>query len=311
MISVENVSKNFGAIRAVNGVSFKIETGEVVGFLGPNGAGKSTTMRMITGFLPVTEGRVEIGGIDMAANPVAAKAKIGYLPESAALYTDMEVTDFLLFMGRMRGMAAAKLNERLKAVVRQCQLEGVLGRKIATLSKGYRQRVGLAQALLHDPDILILDEPTVGLDPNQIFEIRELIRDIGRHKTILLSTHILQEVSATCQRVIIINAGRVVAEGTPESLTAGDMTQASYRTAIRGAAQPIRDELMKLPGVISVTLSRSEGDLHHFAVSASGAEDLSELIFQMVVANNGSLALLTREKRSLEDVFKQLTKYAA
>lgn len=311
MISVENVSKKFGAIRAVNGVSFKIETGEVVGFLGPNGAGKSTTMRMITGFLPATEGRVEISGIDMAANPVAAKAKIGYLPESAALYTDMEVTDFLMFMGRMRGMTAAKLHERLKAVIRQCQLEGVLGRKIATLSKGYRQRVGLAQALLHDPDILVLDEPTVGLDPNQIFEIRELIRDIGRHKTILLSTHILQEVSATCQRVIIINGGRIVAEGTPESLTAGDMTQASYRTAIRGAAQPIREELMKLPGVTSVALSRSEGDLHHFTVSASGAEDLSELIFRMVVQNNGSLALLTREKRSLEDVFKQLTKHAA
>lgn len=311
MISVENVTKNFGAIRAVNGVSFQIETGEVVGFLGPNGAGKSTTMRMITGFLPPTSGRVDIGGTDMAKDPVAAKAKIGYLPESAALYTDMEVTDFLFFMGRMRGMTSAKLAERLKAVVRQCQLEGVLGRKIATLSKGYRQRVGLAQALLHDPDILILDEPTVGLDPNQIFEIRELIRDIGRHKTILLSTHILQEVSATCQRVIIINGGRIVAQGTPDSLTSGDLSQASYRTAIRGSAERIQEELLKLPGALNVALNRSEGDLHHFTIAASGAEDLSEMIFQMVVRNNGSLALLTREKQSLEDVFKQLTKHAA
>lgn len=311
MIQIENISKSFGSIQAVKNLSFTIDTGEVVGFLGPNGAGKSTTMRMITGFLPPTSGRVLVDNIDVTRQPVAAKSRIGYLPESAAIYVEMEVSDYLSFMGQMRGMASVRLKERLKAVVNQCQLNKVLGRRIGTLSKGYRQRVGLAQALLHDPDILILDEPTVGLDPNQILEIRELIRDIGKTKTILLSTHILQEVSATCQRVIIINDGIIVAQGTPDSLTEGKVEQSQYRVVLRGDASLIRGELARLTGFVEAALIRSEGDVHHFAVLAATTRDLGEEIFHMAVRNNLILSQLVRERQSLEDVFKQLTKQAA
>jgi ABC-2 type transport system ATP-binding protein len=214
MISLSNVSKFYGAVRAVDGITLEIGRGEIVGFIGPNGAGKSTTMRMITGFMPPTSGKLTVGGVDAVAEPKTAKAKIGYLPESAAVYTDMEVTDFLRFMGKMHGLPPTTLRQRLKVVICQCQIEKVLGRKINTLSKGYRQRVGLAQALLHDPEILILDEPTVGLDPNQIIDVRGVIREISHNKTILLSTHILSEVEAICQRIVLINEGRVVAQGT-------------------------------------------------------------------------------------------------
>jgi ABC-2 type transport system ATP-binding protein len=308
MISLQNISKRFASIKAVDDVSFTIERGEVVGFLGPNGAGKSTTMRMITGYLPPSNGKVVIDGADIQEEPVAIKRKIGYLPESAALYTDMEVTDFLRFMARMHGLPETKLVERLKTVVHQCQLQSVLGRKIGDLSKGYRQRVGLAQALIHDPEILILDEPTVGLDPNQMAEIRELIKEIGKSKTILLSTHILSEVVATCQRVIIINEGKIVATGTPQELMAGERNQTTYNVAVRGDLMPIKEELEKLPNFSDLTFHTIQDDLHKFTVSCSDHEDHSEQIFERVVKNNWRLTMLVKEQQTLEDVFKDMTK---
>lgn len=308
MLSVQNIKKNFDTTVAVNDVSFEIRQGEVVGFLGPNGAGKSTTMRILTGFLNADSGTVCIDGMDISQNPVKAKKMIGYLPESAALYQDMEVTDFLGFMGKMRGLCGANLKERLRTVIRQCQLSSVLGKRIHTLSKGYRQRVGLAQALIHDPQILVLDEPTVGLDPNQITEIRELIRDIGRTKTILLSTHILPEVSATCGRVIIINAGKIVAEGTPETLSQNQIKKSLYHVAIRGDVELITARLKDLPGFVSSHIKQGQNNLHQVTLETQVSEDLSETIFDLAVQNQWRLSKLTREHMSLEDVFRDLTR---
>lgn len=308
MLSVKNIKKTFDDVVAVDDLSFEISQGEVVGFLGPNGAGKSTTMRIITGFINADAGQVKIGDFDMAKSPVAAKKMIGYLPESAALYTDMEVTDMLLFMGRMRGLSGQHLNTHLAAVVKQCQLARVLGKRIGTLSKGFRQRVGLAQALIHDPQILILDEPTVGLDPNQIIEIRDLIREIGKSKTILLSTHILPEVSATCRRVIIINNGRIAAEGTPETLSENQIKKSLYHVAIRGNIDLIETRLKDLPGFIDSQIEQSQDNLHHVTLTTKADEDLSETIFELAVKNQWRLAKLTRDRLSLEEVFRDLTK---
>lgn len=307
MITLKDVSKSFGPVRAVARVSFDVGQGEVVGFLGPNGAGKSTTMRMITGYLPADSGQITVSGIDVATDAVAAKAKVGYLPESAALYTDMEVVDFLLFMGRMRGLTHVRLKQRLKVVVHDCQLAPVLGRRIATLSKGFRQRVGLAQALLHDPDVLILDEPTVGLDPNQIGEIRSLIKEIGQTKTILLSTHILQEVNATCRRVLIINNGTIVAAGTPETLVKQSAEAATYELNVRGTLAEINRRLTELPHYQNHEVKESQDGRHEVIVRCAGEQDMSEEIFQLAVAHKWTLSKLVRGQQSLEDVFKKLT----
>lgn len=307
MISVQNISKHFGSIKAVDNISFEIQPGEVVGFLGPNGAGKSTAMRMITGFLPPNSGKITIGDKDMLASPVAAKKKVGYLPESAAIYLEMVVIDFLIFMARMRGMKTPVIKARLKVVTEQCQIATVLGRKIGDLSKGYRQRVGLAQALLHDPEILVLDEPTVGLDPNQIGEIRQLIKKIGQTKTILLSTHILSEVTATCQRVMIIKAGKIVAQGTPESLMNGSRNKITYRVALRADLEAIIKRFASFPHFHDLEVIKSEKDLHHCLVHCDGQSDMSEEIFDMAVKNSWRLSELVREQQSLEDVFKDLT----
>ncbi|MDH5210895.1 MAG: ATP-binding cassette domain-containing protein [Betaproteobacteria bacterium] len=218
MIRIENLVKAFGAKRAVDGVSFAVERGEVLGFLGPNGAGKSTTMRMITGFIPPTSGRVSVGGHDVAEAPLAVKRLIGYLPEAAPSYPDMTVHGFLSFAAEMRGLAGGARKKALGRVVELCFLGSVLHQSIDTLSKGYRHRTCLAQALIHDPEVLILDEPTDGLDPNQKHEVRKLIRELGRTKSIIFSTHILEEVDAVCTRAIIIDRGRIVASGTPDEL---------------------------------------------------------------------------------------------
>ena len=218
MIKIENLVKTFGAKRAVDGVSFGVERGEVLGFLGPNGAGKSTTMRMITGFMPPTGGRVTVGGFDVAESPLEAKRLIGYLPENAAAYSDMTVQGFLRFAAELRGLTGEALKKAVRRVVDLCFLESVMRQSIDTLSKGYRHRTCLAQALIHDPEVLILDEPTDGLDPNQKHEVRNLIRELGKTKAIVFSTHILEEVDAACSRAIIIDRGRIVANGTPEEL---------------------------------------------------------------------------------------------
>jgi ABC-2 type transport system ATP-binding protein len=314
MISAQNISKSFGPVKAVSDVSFEIKTGEVVGFLGPNGAGKSTTMRILTGFIPPTQGRVLINDVDMAENPIQAKRQIGYLPESAANYSDMEVTDCLTFSGKIRGLSGIRLKEGLRSSIQRCQLKGVLGRKIGDLSKGYRQRVGLAQALLHDPEILVLDEPTVGLDPNQIGEIRDLIRDIGQTKTVLLSTHILSEVTATCGRVMIINDGKIVAQGTPQSLTMTVQNQTQYDVSLCGDQKKIAEGFKSLPGFLRIDFMQGRGEaispennLHRCQIFCSGTEDRSEAIFRLAVAQNWILTRLNKETQSLEDVFKKLT----
>ena len=218
MIRIDNLVKTFGAKRAVDGVSFTVERGEVLGFLGPNGAGKSTTMRMVTGFMPPTSGKVTVGGFDVVQSPLEAKRLIGYLPENAAAYPDMTVQGFLEFAAEIRGLRGAARRKALHRVVDLCFLESVLGQSIDTLSKGYRHRTCLAQALIHDPQVLVMDEPTDGLDPNQKHEVRNLIREIGKTKAILFSTHILEEVDAACTRAIIIDRGRIVASGTPDEL---------------------------------------------------------------------------------------------
>jgi ABC-2 type transport system ATP-binding protein len=218
MIRIENLVKSFGAKRAVDGLSFNVERGEVVGFLGPNGSGKSTTMRMITGYYTPDAGKVSVGGHDVVEAPLAAKKLIGYLPENAAAYTDMTVHGFLAFAAEMRGLAGDAKKRAIGRAVEQCFLSSVLHQSIDTLSKGYRHRTCLAQALIHDPEVLILDEPTDGLDPNQKHEVRNLIRDLGKSKAVVFSTHILEEVDAACSRAIIIDRGRIVAQGTPDEL---------------------------------------------------------------------------------------------
>jgi ABC-2 type transport system ATP-binding protein len=218
MIKVENLSKSFGAKRAVDDVSFEVRQGEVLGFLGPNGAGKSTTMRMITGFIPPSAGRISVCGIDVLENPIPAKRRIGYLPEAAPSYAEMPVLSFLRFAAEMRGLRGEGARNAIRRVVELCHLENVLGQTIETLSKGFRHRTGLAQAIIHDPEVLILDEPTDGLDPNQKHEVRTLIRRMGESKAIIFSTHILEEVEAACTRAIIIDRGKVVANGTPQEL---------------------------------------------------------------------------------------------
>jgi ABC-2 type transport system ATP-binding protein len=220
MIKVENLSKSFGQKRAVDAVSFEVGKGEVLGFLGPNGAGKSTTMRMITGFIPPSAGRVSVCGLDVIEHPIEVKRRIGYLPEAAPSYTDMSVLSFLKFAAAMRGLRGEGRRSAIRRVVELCHLESVLGQTIDTLSKGFRHRTCLAQALIHDPEVLILDEPTDGLDPNQKHEVRTLIRRMGEEKAIIFSTHILEEVEATCTRAIIIDRGRIVANGTPQELKA-------------------------------------------------------------------------------------------
>jgi len=218
MIKIENLVKNFGAKRAVDGISFSVERGEVVGFLGPNGSGKSTTMRMITGYYPPTAGKVSVGGYDVAESPLEAKRLIGYLPENAAAYPEMTVRGFLAFAAELRGLSGDAKRKALARAVERCFLASVLHQSIDTLSKGYRHRTCLAQALIHDPEVLVLDEPTEGLDPNQKHEVRNLIRELGRSKAVVFSTHILEEVDAACTRAIIIDRGRIVAQGTPDEL---------------------------------------------------------------------------------------------
>ncbi|MCP5464096.1 MAG: ATP-binding cassette domain-containing protein [Deltaproteobacteria bacterium] len=306
MIAVEKVTKKYGPHTAVQDLQFSIGSGEVVGFLGPNGAGKSTTLRLLTGYLRPSSGVVKINGRDVSKDPVSCQKLIGYLPESSALYNDMFVFDFLEFMGKMHGLNKATLLKRIQFVAEKCQLQDVLDRKLWELSKGYRQRVGLAQALIHDPKILILDEPTVGLDPNQIREIRTLIKDIGKDKTVLLSSHILSEVALTCDRVIIINKGKLVAQGHPDQLLQNSEDQ-EYQVCIQGDLKTIQTHFQNDDRFVSFELIQSQNDWHAFRLVSKTPTDLSEEIFDVCVANAWRLKQLTHQKRSLEDVFQALT----
>jgi ABC-2 type transport system ATP-binding protein len=309
MIRVSKLRKTFGSTVAVDGVSFEVREGQIVGFLGPNGAGKSTTMRMLTTFLDPDEGTIEIAGIDALAEPLAARRRLGYLPESAPLYEEMGVVETLEHNGRVRGLAGARLKDRVDAMVDACGLEGVVHKDVGELSKGYRQRVGLAQTLIHDPDFLILDEPTTGLDPNQIKEIRALIRKIGEKKTIILSTHILSEVQATCSRAIIIDRGKLVADGHPDELV-GKLGKGAvrYQVVVRGAGAPaeVLAAYRGVAGVKDIEALPESGRGLRFAVAGAG-EDVGEDLFRITAAKGWTLTELSPERASLEDVFSQLT----
>jgi ABC-2 type transport system ATP-binding protein len=308
MIQVDNITKNYGRTRALRGVSFTINKGEIVGFLGPNGAGKTTTMKILTCYLPADTGTATVAGYDVFEHPLEVRKRIGYLAEGAPLYHDMPVVDFLKFVGQMRNMPYARLRQRIGEVIGMTGLQRAVGKNIGELSKGYRQRVGLAQALLHEPDILILDEPTSGLDPNQIKEIRDLIREIGREKTVILSTHILPEVTATCDRAIIISDGRVVASGTPQELMARGSGQASVVVQVRGPKPEVEAALAGISGVTGVETLEAVNGAARFRVSAGKVNDLPEKVFTTVVAKNWVLTELRPEGATLEDVFAELTK---
>ena len=309
MIQVRHLFKRFGPTTAVRDVSFDVARGEVLGFLGPNGAGKTTTMRILTGYIPPTDGSAEIAGHNLSTESLAIRRQVGYLPESSPLYGDMEVEDFLRFIAEIRGIPSSEIRGKINRMIGLCGLEDVVGRIIHHLSKGYRQRVGLAQAMIHDPDILILDEPTSGLDPNQIVEIRELIKELGRKKTVILSTHILPEVSATCGRILIINEGSIVASGTPEELSARMEKGGLLHVTIRaGSREDVERTFADAPFIEEVSPLDGGGDgLHRFSIRSTESDGLSERVFQIAVEKGWSLAELHAESVTLEDVFRRLT----
>jgi ABC-2 type transport system ATP-binding protein len=308
MIEVRNLSKRFGTTLAVDDVSFDIPQGEVVGFLGPNGAGKTTTMRIVTCYLPADAGSVKVAGYDTFENPVEVRQKIGYLPESAPLYLDMGVIEYLQFVAGMRRIPPTETGRRIKSMVEVCGLGPVVQKDIGQLSKGFRQRVGLAATLMHDPEVLVLDEPTTGLDPNQIIEIRELIREIGRQKTVILSTHILPEVEATCGRVLIINEGRIVASGTTEELTRLAAGASTAHVAFKASAGVVEPKLRALEQVESLRALEAprEGTCRYEVVSRSEGP-IEETLFRFAVDNGWVLLELRSSALSLEQVFLQLT----
>jgi ABC-2 type transport system ATP-binding protein len=311
MIKVENLVKAFGTKVAVNNITFNVERGEVLGFLGPNGAGKSTTMRMITGFIPPTDGKVSVGGHDVVENPIAAKQLIGYLPEAAPVYVDMTVKSFLTFCAELSGMRGDALKKAVNRAVELCFLEPVLYQSVDTLSKGYRHRTCLAQSIVHDPPVLVMDEPTDGLDPNQKHEIRTLIRRMGENKAIIFSTHILEEVEAVCSRAIIIDRGVVVASGTPEELKRRSELGGAVRISVRGITAPqFADRLSALPQVRKVAVLENNGTATVRVYPQEGvAKDLNgEFVRGLLEASSCWQVLDVRtEEGRLDEVFRNLT----
>jgi ABC-2 type transport system ATP-binding protein len=307
MLDVRNLNKSFGEVYAVKNLNFQIPKGEILGFLGPNGAGKTTTMRIITCYIPATSGTVRVDGLDTVNDSLEVRRRIGYLAENNPLYSDMTVGEYLTFVGEIRNLSGEKLRSRVDEMFTVCSLTGMENRQIAHLSKGYRQRVGLAQAMMHNPDLLILDEPTSGLDPNQIIEIRQLIRQIGAQKTVIYCSHILSEVSATCNRIMIINNGQIVGSGTAEELTANSARGNRYVVRVKADPTVVKNALGTVPGITQVA-TKPAGDWIIAEAFVDGAEDLGEAIFRCAVSNGWSLAELKHETASLEDVFIQLTR---
>jgi ABC-2 type transport system ATP-binding protein len=306
MLEVKDLNKKFGNFHAVKNLSFDVKKGEVLGFLGPNGAGKTTTMRIITCFIPASSGSIRVNGLETVSNDLDVRKKIGYLPENNPLYQDMMVSEYLNFVGEIRGLRGAKLFSRIDEMLSVCGLTKMAKRQIGKLSKGYKQRVGLAQAMIHNPDLLILDEPMSGLDPNQIIEIRGLIKNMGTEKTVIYCSHILSEVAATCNRILIINEGSIVAAGTPDELTEGMSKTSGYILKVKGDKTALRTKLSAMDGVTAVTVTEAG---EYFDVSITcGKEDIGEKIYKCVYENGWSLAELKRHSASLEDVFTQLTR---
>jgi gliding motility-associated transport system ATP-binding protein len=311
MIKVENLVKTFGPKRAVDGVSFSVERGEVLGFLGPNGAGKSTSMRMITGFIPPTEGTVTVGGFSMVENPIPAKRLIGYLPENAPAYADMTVGGFLGFAAELRGMRKDAKTKAVNRVVEMCFLESVLHQSIDTLSKGFRHRTCFAQSIIHDPEILVLDEPTDGLDPNQKHEVRQLIRRMGEKKAIIFSTHILEEVEAVCSRAIIIDRGKIMANGTPQELKQrSDLAGAVSLRVLGIPAEKVKLRLSEIPNVRKAAIIKEEPTYVWARVYPSNPTrngELARAVAEMTMRERWNIEELHTEEGRLDEVFRSIT----
>jgi ABC-2 type transport system ATP-binding protein len=309
MIEVQHLTKRYGPVTAVDDVTFRVEKGEILGFLGPNGAGKTTTMRVLTGYMPPTDGKAIVAGYDVFAQPVEAKRRTGYLPESPPLYPDMTVREYLTFVARIkfgRAMTKSERQQRVDQAMRRAHVDDMANRHCGKLSKGYRQRVGLAQALIHDPEVLILDEPTAGLDPKQIIETRDLIRSLAGDHTIILSTHILPEVAQTCQRVVIINKGKVVAVDTPENLTHQLKGAATLYVQVDGDGSEV-DALTSVPGVRHVSVADRHASFVGYEIEAEANSDVRRDVARAIVDRGWGLLELRPMRMSLEEIFLQLT----
>jgi ABC-2 type transport system ATP-binding protein len=307
LISVEKLTKRYPAKTAIEGMSFQVEKGEILGFLGPNGAGKTTTMRIITGFIPATDGKVSVDGFDVFENPLDVRRRIGYLPENPPLYLEMNVSSYLRFVAKIKGVPKEKLDLEVKRVMERVNIFDVRDRIISKLSKGYKQRVGLAQALLNDPPVLILDEPTIGLDPKQIHEVRELIKGLAGSHTVVLSTHILPEVEQTCHRVIIIDHGKIVAVDTPKNLRAQLQGAEHISIEVQGPFSEVVSKLKAMPGVVDV---RKIGDVdgrHKLQIESQLQKDIRGDLARTIVQNGWGLYELQSATMSLEDIFLKLT----
>jgi len=306
MIKVHNLTKRYAGVTAIDDLNFEVEKGEIVGFLGPNGAGKSTTMRILASYMPASSGKASIAGFDVFRQSMEARQRIGYMPENVPLYMDMRVTEYLNYRAALKDMTGRRRRERVGDVKELCTLREVENRIIGTLSKGYRQRVGLADALLHSPDLLILDEPTIGLDPNQIRQVRELIKNLGKHHTILLSTHILPEVEMTCGRVIIINRGRIEAADTPENLVNAMRAAGGIRLEAKVGEEDAVAQIALIPGVKEVGVER-EGDWSLFILRTDAGSDPREELWRLAIDRRWTVRELSRRRATLEDVFVELT----
>ena len=307
MIEVQHLTKRYGRVTAVHDISFRVEQGEILGFLGPNGAGKTTTMRILTGYMPATEGKAIVAGFDVFDQPIDAKRRTGYLPETPPLYPDMSVVEYLDFVAKIKGVAASERRGRVRQVMERTRIDDMAGRLCGNLSKGYRQRVGLAQALIHNPDVLILDEPTAGLDPKQIIETRELIKELAGNHTIILSTHILPEVSQTCQRVVIINKGHVVAVDTPDNLTARLRGSETMYVQVDAPGADASETLGRIPGITRISVADRRDGIVGYEVVSDNAHDVRRDIARLVVDSGWGLLELRPMRMSLEDVFLSLT----
>lgn len=308
MIEVEHLTKSYGSGRAVNDISFTVNRGEILGFLGPNGAGKTTTMRILTGYLPATSGTARIAGFDVFEQSMEVRKRIGYLPEQPPLYPEMSVADYLTFVARIKGVEADRVNSRVQEAMRLTNVEDRRDMLIRKLSRGYKQRVGIAQAIVHNPDVVILDEPTVGLDPNQIGEVRKLIKSLAGEHTIILSTHILPEVEVTCDRVVIINKGQIVAEGTPQSLSSQRSGGQRIHLEVKGGDAELRAALEPVPGVSHIEIEPVEStDRLSVTLENDSGEDLRHRLAADLIGRGFELYELRAVNLSLEDIFRQLT----
>ena len=306
MIEVNHLTKRYGSRTAIEDVTFRVEKGEVLAFLGPNGAGKSTTMRIITAFIPPTSGTATVAGFDTFDHPMEVKKRVGYLPESPPLYYEMTVNEYLSFVGKIKGVPKPDRSNALTHILDRCGLGEVAPRLIGNLSRGYRQRVGLAQALIHDPDVLVLDEPTIGLDPKQIIEIRQLIKELAGDHTVILSTHILQEATALCQRVVIIHEGRIRAVDTPDRLSTQLRKSEKISLAVRQSSPDISETLLSIPHVVNV-LNDSSDHGNVFIIESPLGQDVREDVARCVVQKGWGLLELKNLSMTLEDVFLKLT----